>query len=145
MRITLYGAAGGVTGSAYYLETDRARVLLDFGVFQGLDADEHTNTVPRGLDVRDLDAVVLTHAHNDHNGRLTFLVKRGYKGPVYCTPATADLTRLVLLDSAHVQAQDAERIIRKRERAGEPLIEPLYDTEDAERLLRLCRRIEYDT
>jgi metallo-beta-lactamase family protein len=145
MKITLFGAAGGeVTGSAYYIQTDRANVLLDFGMFQGMARAEEQNSLPPGLDVKKLDAVLLTHAHLDHTGRLPLLVKAGYTGPVRGTPATGELTNLILRDSAKVQAQDNERINRKRERAGSPPIEPMYSVAHVEQLMSLFQPVPYD-
>src|SRR4051794_33019898 len=109
IRLTFLGAAGCVTGSAYLVETSQARVLIDFGVFQGQPgADEH-NVVPPQLRPEALNAVLLTHAHNDHTGRLPMLVRAGYTGPIYCTPATIEFSELILRDSAKVQASDLMR------------------------------------
>ncbi len=96
MRIHVYGAAGDVTGSCYLIETAKSRVLVDCGLFQGEADLPEKNVVPKGLDVSKLDAVVLTHAHNDHTGRLPLLVKAGYKNEIYGTAPTAQLTRLIL-------------------------------------------------
>ena len=102
MKITLLGAAGGeVTGSAYLLETARATVMVDCGLFQGAKKVENRNRIPQKGVFRALDAVVLTHAHLDHTGRLPLLTKLDYNGPIYATPATKELADLVLCDSAH--------------------------------------------
>src|SRR5690348_14358138 len=103
MKITVHGAAGEVTGSAYLIETERARVLVDFGMFQGAEHDAK-NVLPAGLLDNRLDAVLVTHAHLDHVGRLPLLLKRGYEGEIYATGATRDLAGLILRDSAKVQA-----------------------------------------
>ena len=145
MKITLHGAAGGVTGSAYLIETDRARVLVDFGMFQGGANTAAKNVVPAGLEPPRLTAVLLTHAHLDHTGRLPLLTKAGYTGPIHATPATIELAGLILRDSAHVQASDAERTNRKRAQSGKPPVEPLYTAAEVEDLLALFRPIEYDT
>jgi metallo-beta-lactamase family protein len=110
MTITLYGAAGEVTGSAYHVQTSRASVMVDFGLFQGREMASDANHVPRKLDVEKLDAVILTHAHLDHVGRLPLLLKRGYKGPIYATPASIEVAQLILEDAVSVQAQ-AQRIV----------------------------------
>jgi metallo-beta-lactamase family protein len=145
MKITLHGAAGGeVTGSAYLVETDQSRVLVDFGMFQGVPHAEVRNRIPAGVDVSGLDAVLLTHAHLDHTGRLPLLARQGYAKPVFATPATIDITNLILHDSAKVQAQDLARVNRKRERAGEDPVAALYGTADVERLVELCRPVPYD-
>ena len=124
MKITVLGAAGGeVTGSAYLVETARARVLVDCGLFQGGHRAEELNRPPLGAGVPPPDAVVLTHAHLDHTGRLPLLASTGFAGPIFATPATIDLTGLILRDAARIQAQDADRHNRHRRRAGEERVE----------------------
>src|SRR5689334_9697243 len=88
MKLSFHGAAGGVTGCCHLLQTARANVLLDFGLHQGGPEEESQNRVPPKLDARRLDAVVLSHAHIDHCGRLPLLPKMGFRGPIWCTPAT---------------------------------------------------------
>ena len=144
MKITVHGAAGEVTGSAYLVETGRARVLVDFGMFQGGARTEAKNTVPSGLDPRQLDAMLLTHAHLDHSGRLPLLLKAGYQGRIYATDATRELTGLILRDSAKVQAHDIDRQNRKRERAGEPPLEPLYDADRVDQTMQLFENVAFD-
>lgn len=141
MKITLYGAAGDVTGSAYHVQTSQASVLVDFGAFQG--KSEHDNVVPPKLKVEKLDAVVLTHGHLDHVGRLPLLARRGYRGPIYATPATMDFVALILRDSLKVMTQDIERINRKRQRAGEELLKPPFESDDVERVIALLRTMPY--
>ncbi|MHB1305710.1 MAG: MBL fold metallo-hydrolase [Limisphaerales bacterium] len=144
IKVTLHGAAGGhVTGSAYVLDTGKARVLIDFGMFQGGRRAEELNILPGNLDVRKLDAVLLTHAHLDHTGRLPLLTKGGYQGPIHATPATIDLTGLILRDSAKVQAQDMERTNRKLQRAGKPIESTLYSAEEVEAVLGQLKRVQY--
>jgi metallo-beta-lactamase family protein len=122
-QVTLHGAAGGVTGSAFLVETDRARVLVDFGIFQGRRLAPRTNVIPAGLGVPRLDAVVITHGHLDHVGRLPLLARQGYRGPVFATDATRDLTELILEDAARIQEHEAEHENRRR---GRPAREPLF-------------------
>src|SRR6185295_14925228 len=139
MKITVHGAAGEVTGSAYLLETDRARVLVDFGMFQGGPDHEAKNILPAGLLTNGLDAVLLTHAHLDHVGRLPLLLKAGYQGEIHATGATRDLAGLILRDSAKVQAYDVEHKNRKRSVAGKPLLQPLYSAEEVEQTIQRFR------
>jgi metallo-beta-lactamase family protein len=146
MKITLHGASGGeVTGSAYLIETKSANVLVDFGMFQGSGKVENENHLPKSEGVKKLHAVVLTHAHLDHTGRLPLLIRFGYTGPIYATPATIDLTDLIVRDSANLQKTDAIRESRKRARQGKPPAEPLYSMEDAEKVRPLCKELPYNT
>lgn len=144
ISITFLGAAGCVTGSAYLVETSRARILVDFGVFQGFSGADQRNVVPSAVRPEALDAVVVTHAHNDHTGRLPLLVKNGYRGPIYSTQATIEMSALIMRDSAKVQAQDAVRINRKRQRAGEPPLDPLFSAQDVADALQLFKPAPYD-
>ncbi len=132
IRIHVLGAAGGVTGSCYLVETSKARVMVDFGQFQGRDARGDTNLSMPPIDLKKLSAVVLTHAHLDHSGRLPMLCSAGYRGPIYATPASSDLTDAVLADAAGIQEQDAESDNRRRLRAGLEPIPPLFTRADAE-------------
>ena len=143
MIIKVVGAAGGeVTGSAYIVETSTARVLVECGIFQGGREAEAKNRAPIAPGLN-LDAVLVTHAHLDHTGRLPMLVKSGYKGFVYATPATIELTALILRDSAKIQAQDAERHNRKRQRAGLKWEDPLYSPDDAEAIIKRLTAVPY--
>ena len=143
MKIIIVGAAGGeVTGSAYYVQTRKASVLVDCGLFQGGRKAEALNRPPTSAKQR-LDAVLLTHAHLDHTGRLPLLAKRGHDAPVFATPATIEMTALILRDSARIQAGDAERRNRKRQRAGEPSQEPLYTPEHAEAIIEHLKPVPY--
>ncbi len=143
MKITIVGAAGGeVTGSAYYVQTKQASVLVDCGLFQGGRKAEALNRPPT-TPKQKIDAVLLTHGHLDHTGRLPLLAKRGHTAPVFATPATIEMTSLILRDSARIQAGDVLRRNRKRQRAGEPPQEPLYTPEDAEAIIRCLQPVEY--
>jgi metallo-beta-lactamase family protein len=144
MKITVVGAAGGeVTGSAYYVQARSASVLVDCGLFQWGRKSEALNRPPTGARQK-LDAVLLTHGHLDHTGRLPLLAQRGYAMPVFATPATIELTGLILRDSARIQAMDNERRNLKRARAGEEPQEPLYSVEDAENILQRLRPVPYN-
>ena len=143
MKIQILGAAGGeVTGSAYYVQTQRASVLVDCGLFQGGKKAEALNRPPT-TPKQKLDAVLLTHGHLDHTGRLPLLAKRGHTMPVFATPATIEMASLIMRDSARLQVSDNERKNRKRMRAGEPPQEPLYTPEDAEKIIQLLQPVPY--
>jgi len=142
MKISILGAAGGeVTGSAYLVETDRARVLIDCGLFQGGKKADVLNVPPVAGNER-LDAVLLTHAHLDHTGRLPLLTRTGYQGPIKATPATMELTALILRDSAKLQVSEAERANRKR-KAGRPEVLPLYTPENVEVTIQQLAPVPY--
>ncbi len=144
MNLTCLGAASGeVTGSSYLLTTPQARVMVDFGLFQGGVLADNANRTKALRNAAELDAVLVTHAHLDHTGRLPLLAKAGFQGPVFSTDATREITGLILRDSAHLQAQDLERTNRKRQRAGKPPLEPLYDTADVDRIMNCFRPVEY--
>src|SRR5262245_2919998 len=145
MKITIHGAGGGeVTGSAYLVQTREANVLVDLGLFQGANKLENYNRIPKKGAFEKLDAVVLTHAHLDHTGRLPLLTRAGYHGPIYATPATKDFTDIILKDAAHLQKSDVERENRKRKRTGQPLLEPLFEQQDVESLRPLFQKLGYD-
>lgn len=144
ITITFHGAAGCVTGSAYHLQTSRASVLVDFGLFQGFGERNGANEIPPRLDASRLNAVLLTHAHLDHCGRTPLLPGAGYRGPIFATGPSIPIAGLILRDSAHLQELDAERANRKRGRAGREAERPLYTTADVERVLSQFRAVEYD-
>ncbi len=146
MRITFYGAAGEVTGSCNYLETPRARVMVDLGLHQGSYHAEKSNRRPPPLDFDRLDSILLTHAHLDHTGRLPQLAKWGYDRPIWATPPTIELAHVMLRDSANIQQMDHERCELRRLRAGREVCPPaLYTVEDTEHVLRLLRPLPYAT
>ena len=145
MKISLCGAAGEVTGSGYLVQTDRATVLVDFGMFQGGGReDDERNKRIDPVDPETLDAIVLTHAHLDHCGRLPLLAKSGCRAPIHTTAASADFTDLVLADAANIQEMDNERENRNRLRAGLDPVPPLYTTHDVARVTDQFHPIEYD-
>lgn len=136
-----YGGAGTVTGSCHLLETDSVRVLVDCGAFQGSRALFALNREPFGFDPTAIDAVLLTHAHLDHSGRLPQLVKAGYRGPIYALPATEMLVQQLLLDAAKIQHEDKARDIRR----GKTPDEPTFDEADVRQVLDSIEPIAYDT
>jgi metallo-beta-lactamase family protein len=145
MKITVHGAGGGeVTGSAYRVQTAEANILVDCGLFQGANKLENYNHIPKKGAFEKLNAVVLTHAHLDHTGRLPLLTRAGYNGPIYATSATMDFADLILKDSAHLQKADVERQNRRRLRTGQPLLDPLYEQQDVEVLRSRYKRLHYD-
>lgn len=144
MRITLCGAAGEVTGSGYLVETSKARVLVDFGMFQGRGATAERNRQLGPVNPPTLDAIVLTHAHLDHAGRLPLLPSRGFNRLIHATPATVDFAHLVLADSAKLQQADAERQSRRLMRAGKAPVIALYESSDVEALGPLYSPLPYD-
>jgi metallo-beta-lactamase family protein len=141
--LTFFGATGQVTGSCYFLETCSHRILLECGMFQGTKETEKQNEADFPFDPARIDAVVLSHAHLDHCGRLPKLVKDGFKGIVFLTEASFPLLELMLTDAVHLQLRDTEWENKRRQRAGKKLLEPLYELEDVEALLKLRQPIAY--
>ncbi len=144
MHIHFNGAARTVTGSQYLLEANGARILIECGLFQGRRAETYERNHNFRFDPARLDAVLLSHAHIDHSGNLPNLVKQGYAGPIYATPATADLADIMLRDSGHIQEADVLFVNKRRAERGEPPVEPLYTERDAARVAPLFRPQEYD-
>ncbi|HQR07150.1 MAG TPA: MBL fold metallo-hydrolase [Gemmatales bacterium] len=145
MKVVVLGAGGGeVTGSAYLLQTKTAKVLIDFGMYQGGNKAENYNYLPIKEIVKDLSCVVLTHAHLDHTGRLPLLTRMGFRKPIYATPATIDIATIILKDAVRLQKADIERENRKRKRRGEPLLDSLYVEKDVLALKPLLRTMLYD-
>jgi metallo-beta-lactamase family protein len=135
MKLTFFGAAQTTTGSMHLVEANGLRILLDCGLFQGRrkEAFEKNRQLP--VDPATLDAVVLSHAHIDHSGNLPTLARHGFRGKVYCTPATRDLCDIMLRDSAYLQMRDLEIVNRKRAVQGKALFEPLYEPRDVDAIL----------
>lgn len=140
MHVTFYGAAGEVTGSKHLIESNGHKLLLDCGLEQGKDAAEHQELLP--FDAASVDAVCISHAHLDHIGLLPVLVKQGYRGKIYSTGATRDLSELILLDSAHLQEQDVF-YAQKKKWPGYELIKPLYTTDDIPNVMAIWEKIPY--
>lgn len=137
MNVKFLGAAMSVTGTCHLITTDKYKILLDCGQFQGSKALEELNKEDFGFDPLEIDFVILSHAHIDHSGRIPLLTKRGYTGRIYCTDATADLVEIMLKDSGYIHEKEAEWANRKAERSGKPLVQPLYTYNDA------CDSVKY--
>lgn len=144
MKIHFNGAAQTVTGTQHLLDINGHRLLLDCGLFQGHRSEFYERNWNFKYDPRSVDAVVLSHAHIDHSGNLPNLVKQGYTGPIYATPATVALADVMLRDSGHIQEADAEYVNKKHRRRGDPPVEPLYTIEDAIIAAEQFKAIEYD-
>ncbi|HEY7091278.1 MAG TPA: MBL fold metallo-hydrolase [Tepidisphaeraceae bacterium] len=143
MRIQFCGADRTVTGSCHLIETNGVRVFLDMGMFQGPreEATEFNHWLPDGA--ASVDAVVLSHGHLDHCGKLPVLVRAGYRGPIYCTPATAEVSRVVLEDAAQIQEEDAAYLNQRTREPGEQPVQPLYTRSNALDVLKQFRRVAY--
>src|SRR6185369_14169016 len=144
MKVHFHGATGDVTGSAFHVVTKHASILVDCGLFQGGREEKAKNWRKARLEGGKLDAVILTHGHLDHIGRLPLLTRNGYDGPVYATHATIDLATLILKDSLSLQKQDLKRENQKRARAKLPLLEPLFEEADVRGLKALATPIKYN-
>lgn len=143
MKLTFLGATGTVTGSKYLLNTGGYRVLIDCGLFQGLKQLRLKNWANLPINPKDVDAVVLTHAHIDHTGYLPLFVKNGFAGKVYCTEATRDLCKILLPDSAHLQEEEAEYANRRGFSKHHPAL-PLYTKADAFKALEMLETVPFD-
>jgi metallo-beta-lactamase family protein len=143
VELQFCGAAGEVTGSLYVIRTTKHTVLLECGLIQGGRAAEERNRDPFPLPVQDIDAVILSHAHIDHSGRVPLLVRHGYKGPIYTQNATRALCEIMLPDSGYLNEKDAQWENKKRARNGKTPIEPLYTKEDAENCLSQFESARY--
>ncbi len=145
MIVQFLGAARTVTGSMHFINVNGKNILLDCGLFQGRRAETYERNKNFPFDPTTIDAVVLSHAHIDHAGNLPNLVKNGFTGKIFCTPATADLCRLMLMDSAHIQEKDTEFVNRRNVKKKLPAIQPLYTSDDAQATLDLLVEIPYRT
>src|SRR5689334_16797359 len=132
MDVTFLGAAREVTGSCHLVRVGGSSVALDFGMFQGRRSETHERNLSIPFAIEELNAVILSHAHIDHSGRLPLLARYGFDRPIYATPATRDLCAIMLADSAHIQEKDAEFLARRQR----SFIQPLYGQADVARLMR---------
>ena len=144
MKIQFIGGVRSVTGSSYLITTDTAKVLVDCGMFQGVNDGGKRNLRPFPFKPSEIDALLLTHSHIDHSGLIPKLVKDGFKGKIFTTRASADLCGILLLDSAHIHERDAEWETRKRMRKGKKAVAPLYNIADAAESLSHIEGIDYD-
>jgi metallo-beta-lactamase family protein len=143
MQLRFLGAAREVTGSCFLIESGGRRMLVDCGLIQGSSKEEARNRNDFPFDPRAIDAVVLTHAHLDHSGRLPLLIKRGYRGPIYAHAATRDLARIMLRDAGFLNERDAEYANRKRRRKWLPEVAPLYTMAEASTAVRRFHHLDY--
>jgi len=145
MKLKFCGAAGTTTGSQHLLEVNGKRILLDCGLYQGRRQDEYEiNCCFPHLDPASIDAVVLSHAHIDHSGNLPNLCSRGFGGNIYATFATRDLCQIMLADCARIQASDVKWLNKRLKKEGQPLREPIYSVEDADKCMRQFVNVGYD-
>jgi metallo-beta-lactamase family protein len=144
MRLTFNGAVQTVTGSQHLLEVNGRTILLDCGLYQGRREESARRNREFHFDPAQVDLVVLSHAHIDHSGNIPNLVRRGFRGKIFCTPATVDLCGAMLLDSGHIQERDVEYVNKIRRRQGEPPVTPIYTQADAERSLKHFQGVDYD-
>lgn len=145
MNVTFYGAAQEVTGSMHLLELDGKTIALDCGMFQGRRSETQSKNATFPFPASSIHAVVLSHAHIDHTGRLPLLVKQGFTGQIFSTSATRDLCALMLADAAHIQEEDARFLNKKNNRKGEPPVNPLFNADDAAQALKLFHTVAEDS
>ena len=144
MRAVFLGATHEVTGSMTYLEAGKHKFLVDCGMEQGKDIFVNQDLEDIPVNASEIEAVFLTHAHVDHSGNLPLLYKRGFRGNVYATEATANLCAIMLLDCANIQEQEAEWKNRKNKRAGKEETGPIYSMDDAKEVIKLFIPLPYD-
>ncbi|HLF03120.1 MAG TPA: MBL fold metallo-hydrolase [Anaerolineales bacterium] len=145
MDITFHGAAQTVTGSQHLIQVNGHKFLLDCGLYQGSRKETYYRNQHFVYDPSTVDTLLLSHAHTDHAGNIPNLVKKGFAGPIKTTSASHALSQYMVLDSARIQENDAEFVNKKNAKRGEPPIEPLYDTQDAEAALKLFTAVDYNT
>ncbi|HOA19054.1 MAG TPA: MBL fold metallo-hydrolase, partial [Sedimentibacter sp.] len=142
MKIRFLGAVNGVTGSNHLIQIRGKNIMLDCGMYQG--KDEELNAEEFAINPADIDCLLLSHSHIDHSGRIPLLVKKGFKGAIYCSKPTYELCEIMLLDSAHIQEAEAQWKNNKAKRSGRKLVEPLYTQEDVLDSLQYFKPVLYD-
>jgi metallo-beta-lactamase family protein len=142
--LRFHGAAGTVTGSCHLVEVGETRVLVDCGLFQGSKTEKELNYRPFPFVPESLTAVVLTHAHIDHSGLVPRLVREGYGGPIWATPATRDLASVMLPDSGHIQEVEVEQLNRRNSRRGRDAVTPIYTADDAVAAVEQIRGVDFE-
>jgi len=145
MKIAFHGAAQTVTGSKHLLTTDSGKkILLDCGFFQGMGKETDELNRHLGFNPAEVDTLILSHAHIDHSGNIPYLVKQGFRGKIYCTPATKDLCEVMLADTAHIQESDLRYINKRRKEKHLPLLDPMYDQRDVDVAMKLFQAVSYE-
>ena len=146
MKISFHGAARCVTGSKHLLTLNNGKkILLDCGMFQGMGKETDFLNRHWGFDPSEVDCLVLSHSHIDHSGLIPKFVSDGFTGKIFCTPATRELTTVLLEDSAHVQADDIKYANKRRKAEGQPFLKPLYTSEEAEKAIEQFEVVQYGT
>ena len=146
MLIQFLGAAGEVTGSKHLITTDSGKtILLDCGMYQGKGMETDAANRELGFDPKDIHYLLLSHAHIDHSGLIPYIYSLGFRGKIFCTPATRDLCELMLQDTAFIQEQDVRWYNKKMHRQHKPTIKPLFDTHHAQQVMKLFRTVDYNT
>ena len=143
MKVKFLGAAISVTGSCHLITTDKYKFLLDCGLFQGSEALEELNYQDLGFKPSEIDFMILSHAHVDHCGRIPLLVKQGFRGPIYCTGATAEIADIMLQDSGNIHEMEAAWSNKRSRRSGLPQVNPLYTQEDAAACAGYFNQVSY--
>src|SRR5688500_5549800 len=141
MRIQFCGADRTVTGSCHLVEVNGLRLFLDMGMYQGPREEARRINQYLPKDAHTVDAIVLSHGHLDHCGKLPVVTRAGFAGPIYCTPATAEVARIVLEDAAEIQQEDAEYLNRRERGPGEETVRPLYTPGDIPKVLKQMKRV----
>lgn len=146
MQVKFLGATETVTGSKHLLITEKGRqILLDCGLYQGMGKETIELNDKLGIDPLNIDAVILSHAHIDHSGNLPFLVRQGFSGKIYCTPATAEVAEILLEDSAHIHESDVKYLNKIRKKRGQAPVKPHYSLRHAEETVKLFHTVDYNT